>query len=58
MRNNIASTCELPVGAVNVKAKTAEKLGALGRAEGISAQAVVLAGRLVTQDTETGQDRP
>ncbi len=46
MRENIAQTCGLAVDVVNVKAKTAEKLGALGRAEGISAQAIVLAGRL------------
>ena len=58
MRENIADTCVLPISAVNVKAKTAEKLGAVGRAEGISAQAVVLAGRLVSQNTDHGQDRP
>lgn len=46
MRRHIADTCELDLQAVNVKAKTAEKLGALGRREGISAQAVVLAGAL------------
>jgi 2-C-methyl-D-erythritol 2,4-cyclodiphosphate synthase len=46
MRRHIAQTCELEMQAVNIKAKTAEKLGALGRREGISAQAVVLAGAL------------
>jgi len=58
MRANIADTCNLPIDAVNVKAKTAEKLGALGRAEGISAQAVVLAGRITKQDLERLDDRP
>lgn len=42
MRANIASDTGLAVDAVNVKAKTAEKLGALGRGEGIAAEAVVL----------------
>ena len=42
MRANIAADLGLAVDCVNVKAKTAEKLGALGRGEGISAQAVVL----------------
>lgn len=46
MRLNIAHACELDVSRVNVKAKTAEKLGSLGRGEGISAQAIVLAARL------------
>lgn len=42
MRENIAADLDVPVSAVNVKAKTAEKLGALGRSEGIAAEAVVL----------------
>lgn len=42
MRANIASDLDLSVQQVNVKAKTAEKLGALGRGEGIAAEAVVL----------------
>lgn len=46
MREHIAQTCDLDVNAVNVKAKTAERLGALGRGEGISAQAVVLVEQL------------
>ena len=42
MRENIAQ--DLGVGAqhINVKAKTAERLGAIGRGEGIAAQAVAL----------------
>lgn len=46
MREHIARACDLEVAAVNVKAKTAERLGSLGRGEGISAQAVVLVVRL------------
>ncbi len=42
MRENIASDLGVPVDAVNVKAKTAERLGTLGRGEGIVAEAVVL----------------
>lgn len=45
MRENIARACGIPVDDVNVKAKTAERLGALGRREGIAAQAVVLLAR-------------
>ncbi len=39
---NIAQDLGIPGNAVNVKAKTAEKLGALGRKEGIAAEAVCL----------------
>jgi 2-C-methyl-D-erythritol 2,4-cyclodiphosphate synthase len=42
MRENIAQDLGLAVGAVNVKAKTAERLGAVGRGEGIAAEAVAL----------------
>jgi 2-C-methyl-D-erythritol 2,4-cyclodiphosphate synthase len=42
MRVNIAEDLQLPLDRVNVKAKTNEKLGYLGRAEGIEAQAAVL----------------
>lgn len=42
MRANIAADLDVPIGQVNVKAKTAEKLGALGRGEGIAAESVVL----------------
>lgn len=39
---NIASDLKLSVDSVNVKATTTEKMGFVGRAEGISAHAVVL----------------
>ena len=39
---NIAEAIGLHIGRVNVKAKTNERLGWLGREEGIAAQAVVL----------------
>jgi 2-C-methyl-D-erythritol 2,4-cyclodiphosphate synthase len=39
---NIAADLGVGAGAVNVKAKTAEKLGSVGRGEGIVAEAVVL----------------
>jgi 2-C-methyl-D-erythritol 4-phosphate cytidylyltransferase/2-C-methyl-D-erythritol 2,4-cyclodiphosphate synthase len=42
MVHTIAADLGLPVSAVNVKAKTAERLGYAGRGEGISAQAVVM----------------
>ncbi|PMS34868.1 2-C-methyl-D-erythritol 2,4-cyclodiphosphate synthase [Trinickia symbiotica] len=42
MRANIAEDLGLPITRVNVKAKTNEKLGYLGRGEGIEAQAAVL----------------
>ena len=42
MREVIASDLELDIGCINIKAKTNEKLGYLGRSEAIEAQAVVL----------------
>jgi len=42
MRENIAADLGIVVDDVNVKAKTAERLGALGRGEGIAAEAVAL----------------
>lgn len=42
MIENIAQDLQIPVGAINIKAKTAEHLGALGRKEGIATQVVCL----------------
>ena len=50
MRNNIAEDLGLTAAHVNVKAKTAEHLGALGRGEGIAAQAVALIVRVREPD--------
>ena len=42
MREHLARLLDLDVGRVNVKAKTGEKVGAIGRAEAIGAQVAVL----------------
>jgi 2-C-methyl-D-erythritol 2,4-cyclodiphosphate synthase len=42
MRHRIAELLEVSESQVNIKATTTEKLGFLGRSEGIAAQAVVL----------------
>ena len=42
MRQNIASDLGIDASAVNVKAKSAEKLGFIGRGEGIAAEAAAL----------------
>jgi 2-C-methyl-D-erythritol 2,4-cyclodiphosphate synthase len=42
IRRKLASLLGLDAGAVNVKAKTGERVGAIGRAEAIACQAVVL----------------
>jgi 2-C-methyl-D-erythritol 2,4-cyclodiphosphate synthase len=42
MRANLAADLELPADCVNVKGKTNEKLGYLGRNEAIETQAIVL----------------
>lgn len=47
---NIAADLGLPEKDINVKAKTAEKLGPVGRGEGIEAQAIVLLGELADED--------
>ena len=47
---NIAADLGLPEKDVNVKAKTSEKLGPVGRGEGMEAQAIVLLGELADED--------
>lgn len=42
MRENIAADLEISPGQVNVKARTTERLGFIGRGEGIAAEAVAL----------------
>ena len=42
MAKNIAEVLGLDLGQVNVKAKTSERLGCLGRGEGIAAEAICL----------------
>lgn len=42
IRQRIAQLLQLPIDAVNLKATTTERLGFLGRVEGIAAQAVVM----------------
>jgi 2-C-methyl-D-erythritol 2,4-cyclodiphosphate synthase len=42
IRQQVAGLLEVPIEDVNIKATTTERLGFLGRAEGIAAQAVVL----------------
>jgi len=42
MRQRLAALVDLPVDRVNVKATTNEQLGAIGRAEGLAALAIVM----------------
>ncbi|MDH4150793.1 MAG: 2-C-methyl-D-erythritol 2,4-cyclodiphosphate synthase [Betaproteobacteria bacterium] len=51
MRANIAADLDVSEGCVNIKAKTAERLGFVGRGEGIVAEAVVL---LALRDADDG----
>jgi 2-C-methyl-D-erythritol 2,4-cyclodiphosphate synthase len=47
IRANVADLLSVDLGAVNVKAKTGERVGHIGRAEAIGCQAVALIGPLV-----------
>ncbi len=45
MRENIANALDVPMSVINVKATTTEKLGFVGREEGIAAEAVCILNR-------------
>jgi 2-C-methyl-D-erythritol 2,4-cyclodiphosphate synthase len=49
IRSSLAGLLGVPSGAVNVKAKTGERVGHIGRAEAIACQAVVLIDRTDSQ---------
>src|SRR5262245_27077604 len=49
IRNNLANLLGVDAGLVNVKAKTGEKVGAIGRAEAIACQVVVLIERSASE---------
>jgi len=54
MRANIAADLGVTVEDVNIKAKTAEKLGFVGRGEGVVAEAVALISHAVTAAGRVG----
>lgn len=54
MRANIAADLGVTVEDVNIKAKTAEKLGFVGRGEGVVAEAVALISHAVTAAGRAG----
>ncbi len=55
IRRNLADLLGLAIDAVNVKAKTGEGVGAIGRAEAISCQAAALIEELATKGTDNAE---
>jgi len=55
MVGNIRADLGLDAGCANVKAKTAEHLGFVGRGEGIAAEAVALLSMFVTKSAEAAK---
>jgi 2-C-methyl-D-erythritol 2,4-cyclodiphosphate synthase len=56
IRKNLAMLLSMPEDCINVKAKTGEKVGHIGRREAIACHAVVLIGKSERQrDRETGR---
>lgn len=49
MRSNIAQDLELDIARVNIKATTTEKLGFIGRGEGLACQAIALIEKQATR---------
>jgi 2-C-methyl-D-erythritol 2,4-cyclodiphosphate synthase len=58
IRSRLAELLGLQPGSVNVKAKTGEKVGAIGRAEAIGCQAVALIQRRTNQKRDEEADDP
>lgn len=55
MITNIAADLQMQPGEINIKAKTAEHLGPVGRGEGIEAEAICLIERVSTGDCHSPQ---
>jgi 2-C-methyl-D-erythritol 2,4-cyclodiphosphate synthase len=56
MRRNLATAMGVDVSCVSVKGTTVEKMGALGRAEGVAVMATATVCRAAGEEQETGAD--